>query len=68
MFTSIKVWDAGVAAKAHPSTAGRHGQPNLSHSEPYLRNNEYMQAVVFGKVFTMRQAVEICLTLGMPTS
>jgi hypothetical protein len=45
MFTSIKVWDAGVAAKAHPSPAGRHGQPNLSHSELYLCNNEYLQAL-----------------------
>jgi hypothetical protein len=52
MFTSIKVWVAGVAAKAHPSPAGRHGQPNLSHSELYFCNNEYMQAVVFGKVLT----------------
>jgi hypothetical protein len=55
MFTSIKVWDAGVAAKAHRSPAGRHGQPNLSHSELYLCKNEYLQALKF------------CLNLGMPT-
>jgi predicted peptidase len=45
MFTSRKVWDAGVAAKAYPSPAGRHGQPNLSHSDLYLCNNEYLQAL-----------------------
>jgi len=53
--------------KPAPPLPGRHGQPNLSHSELYLRNNEYMQAVVSGKIFTMRQAVWIYLTLDMPT-
>jgi hypothetical protein len=57
---------SGVAAKTHPSPGGRHGQPNLSHSGLYLCNNEYRQALVSGKVFTMWQAVEIYLTLDLP--
>ncbi len=38
--------------KPAPPLPGRHGQPNLSHSELYLRNNEYFRRDLPGVDFS----------------